>query len=458
MQQSDSDHHPTFSSRIGFILVTAGAAVGLGNVWSFTYVAGKNGGGGFVLVYLLTLLFIAAPVFMAELLLGRMGRASTPTGLKKLQVNAGSKLPWALPAWVGLVASIFVLSFYSVIAGQVMAYGFEALKGGFAGWSADQIVALDASFKANPLSPIFWSALFILLAAAVVSLDVRAGLERTGKWLMPILLFMLVGLVGFAAFKADFAAGFNFLFGFREITLSPHILLEAVGQAFFTLSVGVGGIMLLGSYMGKDVHLPKASAWIIMMDLSVALLAGLAIFPLLFSAGMDPAVGPGLVFVTLPLVFADIPGGALLAFVFFLLLSFAAFTSAISLLATPTARMEESGISRGRSAWYLGGSAFALSLLTTLSFSSWQDFYPLAFLGFDGMTFFDLIREGVNNIVLPLGGLAFALMVGWGLKRETVREALPMKNQLFFTVWYGVLRYLVPIAITALFVTAMLGE
>ena len=458
MQQSDNNQHPTFSSRIGFILVTAGAAVGLGNVWSFTYVAGKNGGGGFVLVYLLTLLFVAAPVFMAELLLGRMGRASTPTGLKKLQVKSGSRLPWALPAWVGLVASVFVLSFYSVIAGQVMAYGFEALKGGFAGWSADQVVALDANFKANPDAPLLWSALFIMLAAAVVSLDVRTGLERAGKWLMPVLLIMLIGLVGFAAAKADFAAGFNFLFGFREITLSPHILLEAVGQAFFTLSIGVGGIMLLGSYMGSDVKLPQSSGWIILMDVSVALLAGLAIFPLLFSANMDPAVGPGLVFVTLPLVFADIPGGAVLAFVFFLLLSFAAFTSATSLLATPTARMEEAGISRRKSAIYLGAVSFILSIATTLSFSSWSEFYPLAFAGFDGMTAFDLIREGVNNIVLPLGGLAFALMVGWGLKREEVRAALPMENKALFTVWYAVLRYLVPVAITALFITAILGE
>ena len=450
--------HPTFSSRLGFILVTAGAAVGLGNVWSFTYVAGKNGGGGFVLVYLLTLLFVAAPVFMAEMLLGRMGRASTPTSLSKLQKRAGSRLPWALPAWVGLVASVFVLSFYSVIAGQVMAYGFEALKGGFAGWSTEQILALDADFKANPVSPIFWSALFIFLAAAVVSLDVRAGLERTGRWLMPILLFMLIGLVGFSAMKADFAAGFDFLFGFHEIILSPHILLEAVGQAFFTLSVGVGGIMLLGSYMGSDVKLPQASGWIILMDVSVALLAGLAIFPLLFSAGMDPAVGPGLVFVTLPLVFANIPGGALLAFVFFLLLSFAAFTSATSLLATPTARMEEAEISRKKSAFFLGVASFVLSIATTLSFSSWSEFYPLAFIGLEGMTAFDLIREGVNNIVLPLGGLAFALMVGWGLKRDEVRAALPIENKVLFALWYGLLRYLVPVAISALFITAIFGE
>ena len=449
--------HPSFSSRIGFILVTAGAAVGLGNVWSFTYVAGKNGGGGFVLIYLLTLAFIATPVFMAEMLLGRLGKASTPTSLKKLQTSAGSKLPWALPAWVGLLATILVLSFYAVISGQVMAYGWEALQGGFAGWEKDQIIALDKAFKADPSVPIFWSILFLVATAAIVSLDIRKGLERASRLMMPVLFVMLIGLVLFAALRADFSAAFNFLFGFNEMQLSPKILMEAVGQAFFTLSVGVGGIMLYGSYMGDDVNLPKASLWIVLMDLSVALLAGLAIFPILFSASIDPAAGPGLVFITLPLAFSGIPGGAILAFVFFLLLTFAAITSAISLLSPPTARLEEAGWSRAKSAWVMGACAFVLSLATTLSFSSWADFHPLAFLGFEGMTPFDLIREGVNNVVLPLGGLAFALMVGWGLKREDVRAALPMENGALFSIWYGALKYLVPVAIIALFLTAIFG-
>jgi len=447
--------HPSFSSRIGFILVTAGAAVGLGNVWSFTYVAGKNGGGGFMLVYLLALFLIAAPVFMAELLLGRMGKASPTEALKRLQAKAGSRLPWAFPAWVGIISTLFILSFYSVIAGQVMAYAAEALRGGFAGWSVDQITALNNSFTAGPYEPSLWAAIFMALSALIVSAGVRRGLERTSRYLMPGLFLMLIGLVVYASIRGDFAAALDFLFGFHEVELSPSIFMEAVGQAFFTLSVGVGGIMIYGSYMGADVKLAQASAWIVLMDLCVALLAGLAIFPLLFAHNMDPAVGPGLVFVTLPIVFSEIPGGAIVAFIFFLLLTFAAITSSIALMSPATQRLVELGWRRGSAAWLVAGISFGLSLLTTLSFNEWKDVYPLAFLGLEQHTFFDLIREGVNNIVLPFGGLAFALMVGWGLKRVHVRKALPLPEGGLFSLWYGVLRYLVPIAIVALFLSVI---
>lgn len=447
--------HPTFSSRLGFILVTAGAAVGLGNVWSFTFVAGKNGGGGFMLIYLLTLAAIATPVFMAELLLGRLGKASPTMALKNLQESVGSKLPWRLPAWLGMGSTILILSFYCVIAGQVMAYGLEAALGGFSGWTAEDVVALDSSYKSGALMPSLWAASFMALSALIVSAGVRKGLERTSRYLMPALFVMLVGLAGFAALRGDLAAATDFLFGFDDMKLSPAIFMEAVGQAFFTLSVGVGGIMIYGSYMGTDVNLPRATLWIVMMDLLVALLAGLAIFPLLFAHNMDPAAGPGLVFVTLPLVFAEIPGGALVALVFFLLLTFAAITSSIALMSPATQRLIEAGWSRTRAAWLVATLSFAFSMLTTLSFNEWKEFYPLAFMGLEHHTFFDLIREGVNNIVLPFGGLAFALMVGWGLKRADVLAGLPMEEGGLFSIWYGALRYLVPIAIIALFITVM---
>jgi NSS family neurotransmitter:Na+ symporter len=452
---AQQQEHPSFSSRIGFILVTAGAAVGLGNVWSFTYVAGKNGGGGFMLIYLLTLIVIATPVFMAELLLGRMGKASPTTALKNLQQSVGSKLPWRLPAWLGLASTILILSFYCVIAGQVMAYGFEALQGGFAGWSPDQVAALDKSFKAGAIEPSLWAAGFMALSAFIVSAGVRGGLERTSRYLMPALFAMLVGLVIYAGIKGDFDRAVSFLFGFNEMKFSPSIFMEAVGQAFFTLSVGVGGIMIYGSYMGKDVNLPKATLWIVTMDLLVALLAGMAIFPLLFAHNMDPAVGPGLVFVTLPLVFSEIPGGAAVAFIFFLLLTFAAITSSIALMSPATQRLIEAGWSRAKAAWLVAGLGFSLSIFTTLSFNEWKEFYPLAALGLDHHTFFDLIREGVNNIVLPFGGLAFALMIGWGLKRADVQASLPMSDGGLFSLWYGILKFLVPVAIVALFISVI---
>ncbi|GHF24004.1 sodium-dependent transporter [Kordiimonas sediminis] len=452
---SNPNSLPKFSSRLAFILVTAGAAVGLGNVWSFTYVAGKNGGGGFVLIYLLALALVAAPVFMAELLLGRLGKASPPTSLRSLQKQSGSRLPWAPAVWLGVVSQIVILGYYSVIAGQAMHYIFVSLTGGFSAVSAEDVAALDSSFKAGPLLPLVWSGLFCAATALIVSADVRSGLERAGKLLMPALFIMLIGLVIYAALVGDFAAATNFMFGFSDITLTPRVVMEAVGQAFFTLSVGVGGIMMYGAYMGDNVRLPRAVLWIVAMDLLVAIVAGLAVFSFVFGFDVEPAAGPGLVFLTLPIAFGQLPAGSIVACIFFTLLVFAAITSAISMIAPAVQRMEESGIARYKSAWLVVSIAFFFSFLTAMSLTDWQHVFPLAALGFDGMTWFDLMREFTNNIVLPVGAFAFALMVGWGVGRDRVRAALPMEDTIFFALWFQVVRYLVPVAIAALFVYSL---
>ena len=322
---------PSFTSRLAFILVTAGAAVGLGNVWGFPYVAGKSGGGGFMLIYLLALAFVATPVLMAELLLGRMGRASPPTAMKKLQIEARRREPWSLIMWVGLAGTILILSFYMVIAGQAMFYGYEAMVESFHGWNAQKIMAFNAAYKADIPLMAFWSAIFIGLTAFIVSSNVVSGIEIVGKWLTPILFVLLVIIVVYSSIYGDMPAALNFLFGFDHLVLTPDVLLEAVGQAFFTISVGVGAIMMYGAYMGKNVNLPKAVAWIVLMDLGVAILAGLAIFPLVFGEGVDAAAGPSLIFITLPIIFAEITGGSVVAVLFFMLLAFAAITSSISL-------------------------------------------------------------------------------------------------------------------------------
>ncbi|SDE20367.1 sodium-dependent transporter [Kordiimonas lacus] len=453
----ENSAYPSFSSRIAFIIVTAGSAVGLGNVWGFPYVAGQNGGGGFVLIYLLALALVAAPAFMAELMLGRMGKASPPTALGRLQAKVGSKLHWPLVGWTGLVGTILVLSFYAVIAGQAMDYMLEAAGGGFAGWSDADVQALDANFKSSMPMMALWSAIFMGLTALIVSFDINTGLEQAGKVMMPLLLLILLGMVIYSGNMGDFGKAVDFLFGFHEMEFTPRLFLEAMGQAFFTLGVGVGGIMTYGSYMGRDVNLPRATFWIVAMDVFVALAAGLAIFPLVFSSGVDAAAGPGLVFLTLPLIFADIPGGAVVAFAFFLLLTFAAVTSSISLLSPTVARLEEAGWSRRRGATVMAALVVGISLLTSYSFAGGKDVFPLAALGLGGMTFFDLIREGVSNFILPLSGLAYALMVGWALSREDVRQALPMADGPLFRAWHMVIRYVAPICITALFVGAVAG-
>lgn len=461
MRGGSGSAYPSFSSRLAFIIVTAGSAVGLGNVWGFTYVAGKNGGGGFVLIYLLALMFVAAPAFMAELLLGRMGKASPPNALGKLQAQAGRQTPrflhWPFIGWMGLVGTLMVLSFYAVIAGQAMYYALEAAMGGFGGWSEAQVRDLDASFKAGVPTMALWSALFMGVTAAIVSFHINTGLEKAGKIMMPALLFMLLGLVVYAGRQGDMGAAVDFLFGFHEMEFSPRIFLEAVGQAFFTLGVGVGGIMTYGSYMGKDVNLGRATFWIVAMDLFVAMAAGLAIFPLVFASGVDATAGPGLVFLTLPLIFANIPGGAFVAFVFFLLLTFAAVTSSISLLSPTVARLEEAGWSRRKAAGVMAATVVAMSLATIYSFADLKDFHPLAVLGLEGMTMFELIREGVSNFILPISGFAYALMVGWALSREDVRKALPMPDGTLFRLWYAVVRFIMPLAIAALFLTAVFG-
>lgn len=457
MAQSSGMNTQKFSSRFGFIIATAGGAVGLGNIWSFTYVAGKNGGGGFMLVYLLALAFIAAPVFIAELLLGRMGGNDPVSSLKRLQRSVGSRLPWHWIAWAGLAGTVLILSFYSVIAGQIMAYGFEALQGGFAGWSTGQVRAYDAAFKAHATIPMVWTAVFCAATAFIVGFDVKTGIERASKLMMPALFLILIGLVVYAAFTGEFARAVDFLFGFNDQVFTTGLFLDAVGQAFFTISVGVCAVMVMGAYMGEEIDLPRASLWIILMDLAVALMAGLAIFPLLFAGGVEPGVGPGLIFVTLPLVFTDIPAGALVAFVFFLLLTFAALTSSIVLMAPTTAKLQERGLSRPFAATLIAILVFALSILTIKSFAEWREFYPLAAIGFDGLTWFQLIKDGVNNIFLPLAGFAFVLIVGWALPREHIQASLPMHNGALFTVWYFAVRYIVPVAVTALLASAIVG-
>ncbi|RMB04613.1 sodium-dependent transporter [Eilatimonas milleporae] len=446
-----------FSSRLAFVLVTAGAAVGLGNVWGFPYIAGKNGGAGFVFVYLLALGFVAAPIFMAELLLGRAGRGSPPMALARLQAHLGTGGPrWAIVGWVGIAATVLILSYYSVIAGQALAYALAAVGGAFSGWAPDRVVAYEAAFKADVGRMALWTGLFTGLSVVIIAADIRAGLERTAKVLMPLLFVLLAVLAVYAGTVGDFSAAVDFLFGVRTADWTAHMLFEAVGQAFFTVSVGIGGIMIFGAYMGDEVRLPNATLWIVLMDLAVAILAGLAIFPLVFAApDIDPAAGPGLVYITLPTLFARLPMGSAVAALFFVLLGVAALTSAIALMAPGVARLQEAGLKRPTGAVLLGLTVFGLSFLTMLSFAGWRTVYPLAGLGFDGMTFFDLIREGVNNFVLPFGGLSFALIVGWAMPALRVRQSLPMAEGWRFRVWYGTLRYLVPVVTGLLFLAAL---
>lgn len=448
---------PTFSSRLAFILVAAGSAVGLGNIWAFPFVAGQNGGGGFVLVYLAALLLVAMPALMSELILGRLGRASPPNALKKLQSLSGRKVvPWSFFGWMGLIANVFVLSFYSVIAGQAMAYIMFAFEGAFTGLTSQGAIGIDNSYKASLYGPFKWTITFISITAFIAAFNIRTGLESAGKYMMPMLFILLVVLVFYAGVHGDMPAAIHFLFGFENAHIDSGVVMQAVGQAFFTLSVGVGGLMMYGAYMGEEVNIAKAALWIVVLDLVIALLAGLMIFPLVFSEGVDPAAGPGLVFITLPILFGKLPSGDLMAALFFILLTFAAITSSISMISSAVARLEEAGWNRVLSSAVVGLIAFILSIVSIMSFGPMADLYPLAkiFPSLDGMTFFDLLLGGVNTIILPVGGFAFVVMVGWGLRRNMLEEAMAGVSPSLVSKLYWMWRYLVPLAIAALALSA----
>lgn len=443
-----------FTSRFAFMMVTAGAAIGLGNIWAFPFVAGQNGGGGFMVVYILALLLVAGPAMMAELVLGRMGQASPPSALAKVKADNNGIGPWSMMGWLGMIASIFVLSFYAVIAGEAAYYGYFALSEGFSSLPSGALSALDNGFKTSFTQPKDWTMYFLIATIAIVSFKITKGLEFAGKYLMPVLLVLIVMLVIYAGYIGDFKAAVNFLFGFEKFSLSSGMIMAAVGQAFFSLSVGICGLMMYGAYMGNDIKLPQAVAMIVSMDFVIAILAGFAIFPLVFSENVAPSAGPGLVFETLPLLFAKLPMGDGLGALFFLLLTIAAITSSIAMMAPMVARFEESGFRRVTGSVIIGAVAFVLSFLTIFSFGPLYDYYPLdMFAATSEMNLFALIREGINNIFLPIGGLAFLLITGWGVKRPALVTAMNINDGQLFNFVYCLIRYVAPIVLIIMITT-----
>lgn len=439
-----------WSSRLGFVLAAVGSAVGLGNIWKFPYAAGSGGGGAFVAVYLAALLLIAAPIFIAETLVGRLGRGSPPTSLVRLARPAGARPFWAGFGYLSLVAVTLVLSFYSVVAGWSLAFVVEAALGGFAGGDPARIGASFNAFLAQPLMLIFWQSLFMVLTVAIVARGVRGGIERAVDVMMPLLFVMLLALVVFAAVEGAFGQAVRYLFAPDFSKLDGPVVLAAIGQAFFTLGIGVGGVMTYGAYLDQRVSIPKATVMVVGADTAVALLAGLAIFPLVFAHGLDPDQGPGLVFVTLPIAFGKMAGGSAMGVLFFLLLAVAAVTSSVAIMTPFVAWLEERGWPRPRAAMAAGGTAWLLGLATVFSFNIWQDWHPLSMIpALAQATVFGIIDYVVTQLILPLGGILLAIFAGWVLGRDDVRAALHLPDGWVFAVWRLTVRVVAPLALTA---------
>lgn len=440
-----------FSSRLAFVMAAVGAAVGLGNVWKFPYMAGENGGAAFVMVYLLGLMIISAPIFVAEVVIGRRGAASPPEALSKQAVEHGRSRHWRIPGLFGLVAGLLIMSFYSVVAGWTLDYMVSGASGQFANLDALGAESQFATLQASVPRLLFWQGGFILMSLTIIALGVRSGIERAVTIMTPALGLLLVALVIYALIEGAMTEALTYLFAPDFSKLTPKMVMAALGQAFFTLSVGIGGVMMFGAYLPGNTSIFQASLLVIAADTVVALLAGLAIFPIVFANGLDPAGGPGLLFITLPIAFGSMPFGGLLGVLFFFFLLLAALTSAISLYEPTAAWFSERGHGRMTGTLVAGFASWLLGLLTVFSFNIWGDFHPLAFIpGFEGKTFFTLITTGIDTLVLPIGALLIAWFAGRVLSRQAVLDELGVKDGPLFKLWLFAIRRVTPVVVLVL--------
>lgn len=442
-----------WSSRMAFILAATGSAVGLGNIWKFPYITGENGGGAFVLVYLLCIAAVGLPIMMAEVLIGRRGGLSPVNSMRAITRQEGLKPAWRWVAAMGVLAGFLILSFYSVIGGWAVSYVGTAATGQLTGQSAEAIGAIFSDLLGDPLKLLLWHTVFMALVMIVVARGVRAGLERAVTILMPALFVLLLIVVGYAMTSGHFGEAVSFLFQPDFSKLTTAGVLTALGHAFFTLSLGMGVMMAYGSYLPKNISIAKTSVAVSVMDTGVALLAGLAIFPIVFANGLEPGAGPGLIFQTLPLAFGQMPMGSLFGTLFFLLLIFAAWTSGISLLEPLVEWLEEQrGLNRTTSTLGAGIVCWLLGVASILSLNLWSDVTPLGmFAMFEGKTIFDLLDFLTANILLPLGGLLVAVFVGWYMSRQELQSELSMSPAVF-TAWHRILRYFTPVAVAVVFI------
>ncbi len=445
--------HGQWSSKLSFILAATGSAVGLGNIWKFPYITGENGGGAFVLVYLLCIAVIGVPIMMAEVMLGRRGRQSPINTMTTLAEESGGSHYWKWVGWMGVIAGFLILSYYGVIAGWALAYVFRTAGGIFTGVTADGVQSIFSRLISDPERLLAWHTLFMVMTTIVVSRGVRSGLEQAVRMLMPILFVILIILVGYSLNTGYFEQGVKFLFtpDFSKITADG--VLVAMGHAFFTLSLGMGAIMVYGSYLPERASIAGTTLTIALLDTLVALLAGLAIFPIVFANGLEPGAGPGLIFQTMPIAFGHMPGGAFFGTLFFVLLVFAAWTSAISLIEPAVAWLVENhNMKRVKASVLVGGLTWLLGLATVFSFNLWGEIKPLSFIEhFKDHTIFDLLDYLTANIMLPLGGLLIAVFAAWVLKREASVEELRLGDGVVYRTWYFLVRYITPLAVGLIF-------
>lgn len=437
---SPSPKRALWGSRFAFVMAVSGAAVGLGNLWKFPYLAGTQGGGAFVLLYLLFTLLISMPALIAELLLGKLGRRNAVTTLEQIARSLSHSPRWKYVGWLGALTLLFILSFYSVVGGWSLFYLLRALQAPF---TTGSVFTVWEHLQASPLTLLFWYTLFLLLTLGIVTLGVTQGLERLSKGLMPLLFLLLILLASYACLEGDHQSALRFLFSFPP-TVTPQIALYALGQACFSLATGAGAMVVYGSYLPKNTSLLTTTATVSLLNIGAALLAGLAIFPLLFAYHLSPEDGPGLLFQIMPLAFSHMPGAPWLAPCFFLLLFFAAWTSSISMGEPLVAILQERRLlSRSRSSFYIGLLSWTIGLGTLFSFNLFKEVRL-----FRRWDLFQIFVDFPSNFLLPLGALLFCFFVGWKMPDPLTRSELHPKSASLYFLWRLAICYLVPTGIT----------
>jgi len=442
--------HGQWSSRWTFIMAATGAAVGLGNIWKFPYLTGVHGGSAFVLVYMVCVAALGIPMMMAEVMLGRRGRQTPVNSMRALAEETNASQGWQLIGWSGTLAGMLILSYYSVIGGWTIGYIIHSATGSFTGLSGDGASILFGEFVGNPLVQVGWHTAFMTITMYIVAQGVKSGLEKAVTYLMPALFVLLLVLVGYAMTTGYFMKGLAFLFTPDFSHFSGTSMLTAMGQAFFSLSLGMGTIMIYGSYVPKGTSIASTSVAIAISDTLVALIAGMAIFPIVFANTLEPGAGPSLIFETIPVAFGNMAGGTLFGTLFFVLLLVAAWTSSISLIEPAVTMMIENfNLTRKQAAFWTGLATWLLGFGTAFSFNIWAD------VTLFGMTFFDQLDFLTSNLMLPLGGICMAIFAGWLMTKETSQAELDMKSEAGFSIWQILIRYIAPIAVSIVLLHAI---
>ncbi|HSI25718.1 MAG TPA: sodium-dependent transporter [Methylotenera sp.] len=435
-----------WKNRWTFILATAGSAIGLGNIWKLPYMIGVNGGSAFVLVFIACIFFVGIPLMMTEILLGRRAQKNPFNGMQQLAQEAQASHLWKYLGGIGMLTGLLILGFYSVIGGWVLAYIVEAASGGFSQITATQSTTNFDALLASPMILLGWHTLFMCMTMGVVARGVNSGLEKANNILIPALFAILLVLLGYSMSVGDMHAAYTFMFTPDFTKITPVAVLSALGHAFFSLSLGMGAVMVYGSYLQRNVSIARTTIYIALADTMLGLLVGLAIYSLVFANHLAPNAGPGLIFQTLPIAFGQMPVGSFFGMLFFMLVAFAAWTSAISLVEPAVAWIvENTHIKRATSCLGLGLAVWLVGVSVVLSFNEWKDIKIIF-----NLNIFDTLDKLTSTILLPLGGLLMAIFAGYAMNKSHVQDELNL-NHHFFRLWRVSNNLIAPIAILGVF-------